>query len=690
MADETEVITTYRIKADADELKVELKQASKSLRDTDKAAADLDRRKKLLMRTAKDMGSAMAGLAGVAAAAGTAYIALVKEVTDARHQIVELSRATGFSTESLTGMRLAALSAGRDLNQLLPKEFAKRMLDAASGSASMQNAFKSLGVEVVDSNGHLRSQDDVLAEVIGSLQKMENQTEKAALTTTLLGEKGVELMASFGNSSFESYVDAAERLGYKSGPEAVRATEDLNDAFSNFSVAIDVAKQALADTFSDDLVGTINTVNKTIVQTATFLATFAETSAESGWKLLIPFKGTAEAGRNLREAWDAASERGEVFEDVTKGGANAADAQAAANRELGGVLAGLGDATNDASNRSRDLAAAQRDAARAASELQSIENSLLESIRQSKSDQLNALGQLRAARKDELRQLEDQRVKLLELQRAGEDTTRQEEFLAQARLEIIERYKRERDRLAEEELAQRKREAHEKYQAEADAAAVGLSELSDMIDEQMERYREIRAAQADLAKAIASGVGQMTGAILGFVDESSAAYKGLFLVQQAAAAAGIIVDTQQAIMAALTIPPPLGEISAAARAATGAAALATVLSTTIGGLGGGASGGGGGGAPALPNGGVIQAPSAGGASSTPTPTSRPETSSGGSAARSSSGGTAPVMVMFRHELYDATVPDSARIPGSAMNAVRKNGERVGHTSRRLNTRKLVT
>jgi len=49
-----------------------------------------------------------------------------------------------------------------------------------------------------------------------------------------------------------------------------------------------------------------------------------------------------------------------------------------------------------------------------------------------------------------------------------------------------------------------------------------------------------------------------------------------------------------------------------------------------------------------------------------------------------------VVIQFRHEIYDATVPDSSKIPGSALAALKKNGVRVGHRGKlSVNTRKLL-
>jgi len=138
-------------------------------------------------------------------------------------------------------------------------------------------------------------------------------------------------------------------------------------------------------------------------------------------------------------------------------------------------------------------------------------------------------------------------------------------------------------------------------------------------------------------------------------------------------------------MTLATVPPPAGPALAIAVAATGAAQLANVVAASIGGGGSisapGGSGGGGA-AGAIGQAGALQEQATAGAG-------EGRRAPGGGLRVDSSGGQRFTVVQFRHELYDATVPDSARIPGSAMSRVRKNGARVGQRAVAGTPRKLL-
>ena len=164
-----------------------------------------------------------------------------------------------------------------------------------------------------------------------------------------------------------------------------------------------------------------------------------------------------------------------------------------------------------------------------------------------------------------------------------------------------------------------------------------------------------------------TAVGAWGHALQGFAKEGSKAYRDFFNLQQAAASAGILVDTARGISMAMAIPPPAGPALALAIAATGAAQLANVAAVTINGQGSIST-------PNLPGTGASGQQQGGTTRSGPTgPT--PE---GFDEAFAAATEGVPVVIQFRHEIYDATVPDSSKIPGSALSKLKKNGVKVGH------------
>jgi hypothetical protein len=212
-----------------------------------------------------------------------------------------------------------------------------------------------------------------------------------------------------------------------------------------------------------------------------------------------------------------------------------------------------------------------------------------------------------------------------------------------------------------------------------DAIIEDAQRLADAMQMQLDM---IASAYKQMGQNISGAISSTLGALSALGKEGGAAYKALFVVQKAAAIAGITVDTARGIMGAFAIPPPIGPALAATIGIEGAAQLANVVATSIGGGGGSVGASGGGAAGAIGQAGALQEQATAGAG-------EGRRAPGGGLRVDSSGGQRFTVVQFRHELYDATVPDSARIPGSAMSRVRKNGARVGQRAVAGTPRKLL-
>lgn len=207
------------------------------------------------------------------------------------------------------------------------------------------------------------------------------------------------------------------------------------------------------------------------------------------------------------------------------------------------------------------------------------------------------------------------------------------------------------------------REANEALEAHERAAAEAAA-----------RQEAIGEGFKRLTSTSINAVGAWGSALTGFVEEGTTAFHAFFAIQQAAAAAGVIVDTSRAVMLTLaTVPPPAGPALALATAATGAAHLASIMAASIGGGGSIPSAGGG----AVPLAEQVSQPSTGGRDLSPW----------GDRNTNDSGGRS--LLVFRHEVFESVLPDSMRIPGSRLAAIKKNGARVGKRVVRVSPRKLL-
>lgn len=219
---------------------------------TDQLADNLDEAGDSADGTDASMAALSVGLVALATAAVAAAAALFS-MRDAQVALIDetntLAASTGFSNELIQGLRLSADATGKSLSELVPKNLAKRALDAANGLTKAQLAFEQVGISVEDlvgPDGSLVNMDDLLLQVIDNLGDVEDKGTKAALATALLGTQGQQMLTAFGDSKeLLGFVKLAREFGTDVGPEAVRqasawqrSTAILALAFTNVTDGI--------------------------------------------------------------------------------------------------------------------------------------------------------------------------------------------------------------------------------------------------------------------------------------------------------------------------------------------------------------------------------------------------------------------------------------------------------------------
>ena len=79
--------------------------------------------------------------------------------------------------------------------------FQEKIMEAAEGTGEAYEMFSELGVAVQDENGALRETEPVLMDVIKALQLMGDETERNAISSTLLGGTGEKLIPLYNDNS---------------------------------------------------------------------------------------------------------------------------------------------------------------------------------------------------------------------------------------------------------------------------------------------------------------------------------------------------------------------------------------------------------------------------------------------------------------------------------------------------------
>lgn len=197
---------------------------------------------KAVVATAAAVGTA------VAAATAKAGSSLVKATTDTAafaDEVSTLSKTTGLSTKTLQELNYAANLLDVETSTITGSmtKMQRSMSSAADGSKSAQKGFSALGVSIKDSNGQLRSTEDVFWEAIDALGKIENETQRDAMAMQIFGKSAKELnpLIEAGSGAFRDLAKEANDVGYVMGGETLEgfnAFQDNLDRLSNMATSV--------------------------------------------------------------------------------------------------------------------------------------------------------------------------------------------------------------------------------------------------------------------------------------------------------------------------------------------------------------------------------------------------------------------------------------------------------------------
>lgn len=212
-----------------------------------------------------------AAVAGITASIG----GLVFSSADAAAQLVDLSAKTGISTtqlqelsyigdqvgtslDTITGAQarlIRSMAGAQDQTQTYAEKLAeakkagKDVGDIELGDAA--KAFQELGVAVTDSNGQLRSNQDVFNDTIDALGKIQNPAERDALAMELFGKSAQELnpLIKTGSAEMARLAEQAHNVGAVMSEEDVASLEAFDDTLASLKAGLKGTLGTLATAF---------------------------------------------------------------------------------------------------------------------------------------------------------------------------------------------------------------------------------------------------------------------------------------------------------------------------------------------------------------------------------------------------------------------------------------------------------
>lgn len=208
--------------------------------------SDLGRAARISKMRAKEMQKAFEGVAenivksfgNVAAMFGAsigagAFGAFIKSSIDAQDRADEMAQKLGITTEAASKLSIAAKFSATDLSGVSAAmvKLNKNASDAARGIAGPADAFRTMGISVLDANNKIKSSDVLLGEIGNKFSGWEDGVNKTALAVATLGKSGADLvpMLNDWNGNVSEAIKLAGEFGLTISSKTGAAAAAFND-----------------------------------------------------------------------------------------------------------------------------------------------------------------------------------------------------------------------------------------------------------------------------------------------------------------------------------------------------------------------------------------------------------------------------------------------------------------------------
>lgn len=164
-------------------------------------------------------------------------------------EILTLSTTTSLSTDTLQEFQYMSELIDVDLNTVTGSltKLTKGMASAQDGTGASAEAFSALGVSVTDSNGQLRSSEEVFYDVIDALGKIDNETERDAMSMNIFGKSAQELnpLIEAGTDAIASFAEEAHQTGYVLDGETLESLGAVDDSFQRMKTTMTATRNQI-------------------------------------------------------------------------------------------------------------------------------------------------------------------------------------------------------------------------------------------------------------------------------------------------------------------------------------------------------------------------------------------------------------------------------------------------------------
>lgn len=234
----------------ADDMGDEIKRAGKQ---ADDSRSGFESLKNTLSTVGAALGATVAAIGTAAVAAGKKIWDMANTTAEAGDEIDKQSQKLGISAENYQKLSYAMERSGSDVDTFKKgmSNITNSLADFQNGVAGADEKYKQLGISFENTDGSIKSSEDVLMETIDALSNMTDETQRNALANDIFGKSYQELqpLLNQGSDGIKALMDEAEKYGMVMSDDAVAASAAFEDSLTKLKGTLNGVKNTLMSQF---------------------------------------------------------------------------------------------------------------------------------------------------------------------------------------------------------------------------------------------------------------------------------------------------------------------------------------------------------------------------------------------------------------------------------------------------------
>ena len=185
--------------------------------------------------TARSMDKLKGAIKGVLGAISlTAFASATRSTLEYADALGKPSARLGITTTALQTLRFAATQSGMTTEalEMSMQRFTRRLAEASQGTGVLKDTFGKLGMSIRNTDGSMKTAEQMLGEVADKLAEIPDQGERVRLAFQMFDSEGVKMvnMLQGGSGALDDMRKKLEATGAVLSEDFIKKSEAANDA----------------------------------------------------------------------------------------------------------------------------------------------------------------------------------------------------------------------------------------------------------------------------------------------------------------------------------------------------------------------------------------------------------------------------------------------------------------------------